>query len=546
MSKINSSIDGSNDFDFLHNLFNTLDIENLDIVLLHTFFDLIEERGIMLDDIRLKEMMEKVKKMDGLRKNCELNIDNFCILIQENSTLIKKIFTDNMIIPDFQMFIKEIKRIYEKVKINNQGVNATYIPELAKVNSNLFGVSVCTVDGQRFNIGDTNYGFCLQSCSKPISYLMAVDENGFDKVHKCMGREPSGVEFNKAILKKISEDKEIPHNPMINAGAIMSCSMIEIGKSKADRFNKALDVYKKLAGNTKINYQHATFLSEQAHADRNMCLGFMMKEKNAFLDHIKNANDLFDILDFYFQTCSIEFTCEQLSVLAATLANGGICPITNEKIFESENVKNCLSLMNSCGMYDYSGEWSFKVGIPAKSGVGGGIFLVIPGVMGIATFSPRLDKNGNSVRGIEFAIELTNTFNFHQYDNNLPGICKKINPTLQKNRNNQLNLMNLLFAAYEGDLSEIKKLKAEGYDILSSDYDKRTALHLAASEGKYDVLKYLVNYCKKYGMTDKIHSLDRWERTPLDDAKTKGYQKCIDLLESIKPILNEIKEESES
>ena len=330
------------------------------------------------------------------------------------------------IIPNFQKFSNIIRGIYKQVQNNKNGNVATYIPELAKVNPDLFGVSLCTISGQRNSFGDYKEPFCVQSCSKPISYLMAVEEHGFDHVHEHVGCEPSGVEFNKLILKEVSENKKIPHNPMVNAGAIISCSLIGDKLSISEKFNKVMDTWTKLGGNTKVGYQNATYLSEKTTADRNMCIGYMMQEFNSFPP---NTNML-EILDFYFQTCSVEYNCEQLSILAATLANGGINPVTKEKIFEPENVKNCLSLMSSSGMYDYSGEWLFKVGIPAKSGVSGCIFLVIPGKMGIAIYSPRIDKNGNSSRGIDFANELTNTFNFHQYDINIPGLkTTKIDPT---------------------------------------------------------------------------------------------------------------------
>ena len=516
----------------LENLFNILDIENNEFIMSNYLVEYIENSGIKINDTRLLDFVKKLKQLNGFKKNIQLDKKIFCDIIYKNACIIKKVLLNDLIVPDFQDFSKKLETIFYNVKPNKCGKNATYIKELAKVNPELFGVSVCTIDGQQLSIGDTDFGFCVQSCSKPISYLIAVQELGFEKVHHCMGCEPSGVEFNRAILKNVENtERMIPHNPMINAGAIMSCSMIQINKSQADKFNKIMEVWGKLAGNTRIGYQNSTFLSEKSDADRNMCLGFMMKEKGAFHKHIKSANDLFEVLDLYFQTCSIEYNCEQLSILAATLANGGICPTTNDKIFEAEHVKNCLSLMSSCGMYDYSGEWCFKVGIPAKSGVGGGIFLVIPGKMEIATFSPRLDKNGNSVRGIDFAIKLTQTFNFHQYDNNLPGINSKNNPTDKKNSKN-LSLMNLLFAASKGDLTEIKLLRVQNFNLLSVDYDKRSALHLAASGGHINVLKYLINHCEKDSLN--IHCKDRWDRTPLDDAKTGNFIKCIELLESIK------------
>lgn len=515
------------DIDFIENLFNSLDINNEDFILSSKLLTMIEKNGIQLNDYRIKNFISELKKIDGVKKEIKLDITTFTELFKKDIKILKKIFSEDLIIVDFEDFQNDINNIYKKTINNRSGKNASYIPELEKVNPELYGISVCTIDGQICEYGDSDFDFCLQSCSKPISYLIAVEENGFNKVHECMGCEPSGVEFNKAVLKKINDNKEIPHNPMINAGAIMSCSLIQINKSQTDKFNKVMDVYKKLTANSKVGFQNSTYLSEKADADRNICLGFMMKEKKSYLEHVKTSNDIFEILEFYFQTCSIEMNCRQLSILASTLANGGINPITNEKVFDPENVKNCLSIMNSCGMYDYSGEWAFKVGIPAKSGVGGGIFLVIPGVMGLATFSPRLDKNGNSVRGIDFATEFTKIYNFHQFDSMF---SKKKNPLYKNKKKLQNDITNLLYSSSIGDLEEIKKLRIVGFDITLSDYDNRTALHLAASEGHYNIIKYFINYCKKYNNEDYLERKDRWGRTALDDALSNNNNDIIELL----------------
>ena len=173
--------------------------------------------------------------------------------------------------------------------------------------------------------------------------------------------------------------------------------------------------WSKLAGNTKINFSTSVYLSERASADRNNCLAYMMQESKSFSNGINkyirdwDNSDLGNTLDFYFQCCSIEINSTQASIIAATLANSGVCPLTNERIFSNEIVKNSLSLMSSCGMYDYSGEWAYTIGIPAKSGVSGIIMGIIPNVMGIAVFSPKLDELGNSAKGIEFFKELMNS-----------------------------------------------------------------------------------------------------------------------------------------
>ena len=325
-----------------------------------------------------------------------------------------------MVISDWESFCYDINEIYMTTKNHTLGKVADYIPQLAKVSDKLYGISICTIDGQQYQKGDTNVHFCVQSCSKPITYLIATDLNTSDYVHNFIGREPSGRNFNELCL---NSDK-LPHNPLINSGAIMAASLVNYREPIADRFDTVVKYWSKLAGNSKINFSNSVYLSERTTADRNFCLGYMMQESLAFSQgkDIKNKrdwnnNDLQDSLDFYFQCCSIEIDCKQAGIIAATLANGGVCPVTNNVVFSPDIVKNALSLMSSCGMYDYSGEWAYTIGLPAKSGVSGIIMGIIPNVMGVAVFSPKLDEIGNSSRGIEFFKKLTAKYPFHVYDN---------------------------------------------------------------------------------------------------------------------------------
>ncbi|XP_073769109.1 glutaminase kidney isoform, mitochondrial isoform X8 [Danio rerio] len=191
----------------------------------------------------------------------------------------------------------------------------------------------------------------------------------------------------------------------------------------AEKFDYVMNFLKKMAGNEYVGFSNATFQSERESGDRNFAIGYYLKEKKCFPD----GTDMTAVLDLYFQLCSIEVTCESASVMAATLANGGFCPITGERVLSPEAVRDTLSLMHSCGMYDFSGQFAFHVGLPAKSGVSGGILLVVPNVMGIMCWSPPLDKLGNSVRGIQFCTDLVSLFNFHNYDN-LRHFAKKLDP----------------------------------------------------------------------------------------------------------------------
>jgi glutaminase len=226
---------------------------------------------------------------------------------------------------------------------------------------------------------------------------------------------------NENPQERLHEEKKnwthppsIPHNPMINAGAIMTCSLVRNDWNFAARFEFAEEQWNRLCGKGvvgNISFSNATYLSESATADRNHCLGYFMQEAGAFPEGVS----LKETLEFYFMMCSLEATAEMMSVVASTLANGGINPITGDRVYNERTVANCLSLMFSCGMYDNSGDFAFKMGFPAKSGVGGAIMTVIPGLCGFCTFSPRLNEIGNSVRGCEFFERLAQEYAFHNY-----------------------------------------------------------------------------------------------------------------------------------
>ncbi|KAL7865317.1 hypothetical protein SRHO_G00105640 [Serrasalmus rhombeus] len=386
----------------------------------HKFITALKATGLRTGDPRLKECMDMLKvtlktTSDGVMLDRHL----FKKCVQSNIVLLTQAFRKKFVIPDFMSFAAHIDKLYEKAKNLSGGQVADYIPQLAKFSPDLWAVSLCTVDGQRHTVGDTKVPFCLQSCVKPLKYAIAVHDHGTEYVHRFIGKEPSGLRFNKLFLNE--EDK--PHNPMVNAGAIVCTSVIKQKASNAEKFDYVMNFLKNMAGNEYVGFSNATFQSERESGDRNFAIGYYLKEKKCFPE----GTDMTSILDFYFQLCSIEVTCESASVMAATLANGGFCPITGERVLSPEAVRNTLSLMHSCGMYDFSGQFAFHVGLPAKSGVAGGILLVVPNVMGIMCWSPPLDKLGNSVRGIQFCQDLVSLFNFHNYDN-LRHFAKKLDP----------------------------------------------------------------------------------------------------------------------
>ncbi|XP_031145489.1 glutaminase kidney isoform, mitochondrial isoform X5 [Sander lucioperca] len=386
----------------------------------HKFLTALKATGLRTGDPRLKECMDTLKEtLRNTTDGVTLDRHLFKKCVQSNIVLLTQAFRKKFVIPDFQSFTSHIDELYESAKKLSGGQVADYIPQLAKFSPDLWAVSLCTVDGQRHTVGDTKVPFCLQSCVKPLKYAVAVHDHSTEYVHSFIGMEPSGLRFNKLFLS----DDDKPHNPMVNAGAIVCTSLIKQGASNAERFDYVMNFLKKMSGNEYVGFSNATFQSERESGDRNFAIGYYLKEKKCFPE----GTDMTSVLDFYFQLCSIEVTCESASVMAATLANGGICPITGERVLNPEAVRNTLSLMHSCGMYDFSGQFAFHVGLPAKSGVAGGILLVVPNVMGIMCWSPPLDKLGNSVRGIQFCTDLVERFNFHNYDN-LRHFAKKHDP----------------------------------------------------------------------------------------------------------------------
>ncbi|XP_028606430.2 glutaminase kidney isoform, mitochondrial isoform X1 [Podarcis muralis] len=498
-------------------LFYTI-AEGQEKIPVHKFITALKSTGLRTSDPRLKECMDMLRlTLQTTSDGVMLDKDLFKKCVQSNIVLLTQAFRRKFVIPDFVSFTSHIDELYENAKTQSGGTVADYIPQLAKFSPDLWAVSVCTVDGQRHSVGDTKVPFCLQSCVKPLKYAIAVNDLGTDYVHRYVGKEPSGLRFNKLFLNE--DDK--PHNPMVNAGAIVITSLIKQGANNAEKFDYVMQFMNKMAGNEYVGFSNATFQSERESGDRNFAIGYYLKEKKCFPE----GTDMVGILDFYFQLCSIEVTCESASVMAATLANGGFCPITGERVLSPEAVRNTLSLMHSCGMYDFSGQFAFHVGLPAKSGVAGGILLVVPNVMGMMCWSPPLDKMGNSVKGIHFCHELVSLCNFHNYDN-LRHFAKKLDPRREGGDQRVKSVINLLFAAYTGDVSALRRFALSGMDMEQRDYDSRTALHVAAAEGHVEVVKFLLEACKVNPFPK-----DRWNNTPMDEALHFGHHDVFKILQ---------------
>jgi len=295
---------------------------------------------------------------------------------------------------DYNNIIFTIYTSLEKLK--KHGKVATYIPELAKVDPNKFGVHITTIDNQHFNIGDADEKFSIQSISKVLSLTLAYKKIG-EKIWERIGVEPSGTSFNSLI--QLEYDNGIPRNPLINAGAIVICDILV--SYFEDPKTEFLNFLREISGNPLIDFCSRIADSEKQTGYKNVALINLMKSFN----NIKNDIDV--VMDFYYNLCSIEMTCKELSRTFLFLTTDGIDPITHKKIISESKSKRINAIMQLCGFYDEAGEFAFKVGLPGKSGVGGGIVAIHPNQYSIAVWSPRLNKKGNSKKGMKFLEQFT-------------------------------------------------------------------------------------------------------------------------------------------
>ncbi|MEG2787578.1 MAG: glutaminase A [Romboutsia sp.] len=301
--------------------------------------------------------------------------------------------------------------IEENKKYIKNGHVATYIPALANVDENQLGVAIVDLRTNKYKeyfAGNYNSKFAIESTSKVITLIMAMLDNSPEYVFNRIGTEPSGFPFNSILNMEIN-DKEVPSNPFINAGAIIVNSLVK-GKNSDERTNRILEFTKKLTNNPNIEVIEDIYLSEKRTGDINRSLAYYMKGHNLI------DGDVEDILDSYFRQCSISVTALDLARIGAVLANKGFCPWSNENLIPTDICTIIKSIMVTCGLYDESGDFAVHIGIPAKSGVGGGILASVPNKMGIGIFGPSLDPMGNSIAGVKMLQQLSKELNLDIFE----------------------------------------------------------------------------------------------------------------------------------
>jgi len=297
--------------------------------------------------------------------------------------------------------LKFLADCHQEFAEENSGAIADYIPELTKANPAHFGISLATIDGHVYEVGDARIPFTIQSISKAFVFALALDTLGATEVEGAIGVEPSGDAFNSIRLNAENH----PFNPMVNAGAIACSGLIRQAKGDG-AFEFIRESLSAFAGRD-LDVDDAVFSSESATGDRNRAIAYLLRNSSVIRD------DVDKVLQVYFRQCAILTTARDIAIMAATLANRGKNPVTGKQVITPYAVSRTLSVMTSSGMYDYAGEWIYRIGIPAKSGVGGGILAALPARLGLGTYSPNLDSHGNSVRGIKVCEQLSAHYDLH-------------------------------------------------------------------------------------------------------------------------------------
>lgn len=293
-----------------------------------------------------------------------------------------------------------LQRLVDKNKIyGKEGKLASYIPALLKADVNDLGIAIVNLDGDEYFAGNCDKKFTIQSISKIVSLMLALQDNGKGNVFKKVNVEPTGEGFN-SIVKLETTETGRPYNPMINAGAIVTTSLIK-GRTEEEKLKKLIDFMKKATNNPDITINEEVYISEKLTGNRNRALAYFMKSSGILDGNVE------EVLDLYFRQCSIEANAKDLARLGAVLANDGIIPWSGERLIDKEICKIVKSIMVTCGMYDASGEFAVRIGIPAKSGVGGGILASVPKTMGIGVYGPALDEKGNSIAGLKVLQDLS-------------------------------------------------------------------------------------------------------------------------------------------
>nr|XP_046249481.1 glutaminase liver isoform, mitochondrial isoform X2 [Scatophagus argus]XP_046249482.1 glutaminase liver isoform, mitochondrial isoform X2 [Scatophagus argus]XP_046249483.1 glutaminase liver isoform, mitochondrial isoform X2 [Scatophagus argus]XP_046249484.1 glutaminase liver isoform, mitochondrial isoform X2 [Scatophagus argus]XP_046249485.1 glutaminase liver isoform, mitochondrial isoform X2 [Scatophagus argus] len=479
------------------------------------FFEAIWSSGLQRSDPRLRECFFHLRKLQDAEGAVDRNAFHRCIT--GFVSLILKALQGRFVIPDFSTFTEETQKLFSRCR----QLSSVQEKEKESVDGTKWGVSICTVDGQRLSLGDWAGSLALAEVSWPLVYGVAVDLLGSDLVHRYVGVEGYSRYDSPFTLTKTG----IPHSPLTETGAIITASLLQLaGRLSAeeeDKFDSVLNVIRRLCNKEYANLKCTSYESSRRASVRLHALTFYLQEKKCFPE----KTDINAAVDLMLQCASTELTCESGAAMAASLANGGLCPLSGDQVLSPAATRSLLSMMQVAGMKDYSTTFHYKTSVPAMSSSRGPLLAVVPGVLGLMAFSPELDACGNPWRAVHFCQELISTFQLHSFDIRTP--FRQILAYRQwKAEAEGYQIMNVLLAAFKGDVLALRRYFLSGVDVNAVDYDGRSALHVAAAEGHTEVIRFLL---ENAGANATLK--DRWGSSPLQEARRHNKEAAVQLLQ---------------
>lgn len=508
--------------EFEDELFKTLS-EGGNTFPLSRFLHGIKNVGVSINDPRLSKLINKINKLkkDSKRDDVDIDLNQMKELINENRVLTRQLFINNLIIPNFSEFCTKLDDMYWECRKNFSGTVSSNSKVLSGKGAEKWGVSLCTIDGQRHNVGDTEDPVIIDSCCRPINYALAVNHIGEEIVSQYISN--GAIVQNDDIDKILSLSKmSLDQNPVDNSGSLLITSLLKLGLNITDQgLHSVFKEYELLSGGldeidwNKMFHRHVMGANIEVHAQAHH-----LRKHLCF----PNGTDIQETIDFFLRLHSIQLSPRSMAVIAGTLANDGVCPITGKRVLSSSSVQSTISIMLSCGM---SKDFSFKIGIPASSGVSGGVLLVVPSLFGAFLWSPLLNDEDVSIRALQFSQMMSDMFDLHYFSSKQRNHINPGYPGKTKNQDKESRTVQAIYSASVGDLAALRALKIRGHNMNGMDYDGRAPLHLAASQGELEVVKFLITKCKV-----QIDVKDRWGVTPLDNAIEGNKPEVTDYLKN--------------
>ncbi|XP_075884840.1 glutaminase liver isoform, mitochondrial isoform X2 [Nelusetta ayraudi] len=479
------------------------------------FLEAIWSSGLQKSDPRLRECSVHLRKLQDAAGTVDRNAFHRCVT--GFVSLILKALQGRLVVPDFTTFAEETQKLFSRCR----QLTSVQEKEQEPVDSTKWAVALCTVDGQRLSLGDWAGLLPLAEVSWPLVYGAAVDLLGSDLVHRYVGVDGFSVYNSPFTLTKTG----IPHSPLVETGAIVTTSLLQLaGRLSAEeeeKYDSMLNIIRRLCNKEHVSLNCSSYQRSRESSARLQTLSFYLQEKKCFPEKV----DVNAALDLMLQCSSTEVTCQSGAAMAASLANGGLCPLSGDQVLSPVATRSMLSMMQVAGMRDYSATFHYKTSVPAMASCGGALLAVVPGVLGVMAFSPEPDACGNPWRAVHFCQELISRFQLHSFDIRTP--FRQILAYRQwKAESEGYQIMNILLAAFRGDVQTLRRYFLSGVDVNAVDYDGRSALHVAAAEGHTEVIRFLLE-----NASADASLRDRWGSSPLQEARRHRKEAVVELLQ---------------